>query len=271
MLIFLAETETPTTGGLKTIFKKTNLTYLLLSIGWSLKTCISLHVKALALEKPYFPISSMIVSYLWTSVAAFKRMLVLVIYFAPGVGMFNLLHHIRFEQIPFAVRKHRRRSFNDSLFLQNSTNYLWKDIDRWNYKDPSNPTPPSYIAYTGLSVGEFFGIFWLILALHTYSNIIIKLISSQRFRREASAIEMFSHGLESCYLPMPWKDWDDGVGSTTEHAQRLKMVTKEMLAVFSVNFVYSFIMLLPLFYTGIFNLMNYQKRCTIIRQTVFCR
>ena len=101
----MAKTNTPTTVGLKTLFEQTNIYYLGMSVVWSLKTCISLHMKTVTLEKPFFPIPSKIILLLWTIVAVTKRLMVLLLYFAPCFGMFNLLHHYQLEQIQFSIRR----------------------------------------------------------------------------------------------------------------------------------------------------------------------
>ena len=249
-MLLLTETKTATTIGLRTIFKKSDATFLLLSIGWSLRTCVTLQMKTFSLEKSFFPTTSKMAAILWMSVGIIKRMAILILYFVPGFGLFNLLHHWKYEQIPFNVRLERNVSDNDFLLLRNIQSVRWSEIDRWNYENPSKPTPPDYSFYTGLTFGQYFGLFWLILALHTFSNVIVKLISCYRFRKEATLSEMVGHGLENCNLPMFWKDWDEGGGSIEEHRRRFSSVNKEMLSTMAVNFFFNGLMLLPLAYTG---------------------
>ena len=92
-LLLLAETSTPTASGLTTIFKKTNTFYLVLSVVWSMRTCLSIHLKSVALEKPFFPTTSKIFMSFWTTSTVVKRLMVLILYFKPGFGMFNLLNY----------------------------------------------------------------------------------------------------------------------------------------------------------------------------------
>ena len=58
LILLLARTETPTTGGLETIFNQTVLgidpyTLLVLSISWSLLSCVRMHTSLIALEKGF--------------------------------------------------------------------------------------------------------------------------------------------------------------------------------------------------------------------------
>ena len=135
MLLFLAESTTGTFSGMKTVFGKTDIFYLGLSVALSLKTCISLHTKSMALSKPFFPFTAKLAALLWTFALMAKRMLVLVLYFAPSLGLFNLLSHWKWEQIPFAVRKRRNVTTDDELVLLNIEPRPWTDLDRWSYFD----------------------------------------------------------------------------------------------------------------------------------------
>ena len=167
-MLLLAESKTPTTAALTTVFDKTNLSYLLISVVLSLRTCISLHLKSMALSKPFFLFLAKITALLMTAAFTFKRIMVLFLYFAPSFGLFNQLHHWQWEKIQFTVRKQRNVTPSDLFVLSNIDSMPWSDIDRWNYNyDDSNPTSPEYCLYTVFRSGEYFGIFRFLLNLHT--------------------------------------------------------------------------------------------------------
>ena len=250
ILFFLSNTDTPTTGGLKSFFEESNIPLLVLSVAWSLRSCVSLHIRALTLEKPFFPTTSKLVAYLWTITVTAKRMMVLILYFAPSLGLFHLLYHPLFEQVPFAVRKNRNVSADDLLYLYNIDPLPWTDVDRWSYEDPNNPKPPSYTVYTVFTIGEYFQLFWIIFALHICCNIISKLFTSKQFRKEANLLQMLIHGIENCNIPLLWKDWDEDSGTVEDHIERFKSSNYEMFATFLVNFIFNAAMLLPLGCTG---------------------
>ena len=235
---------------MKTVFGKTDIFYLGLSVALSLKTCISLHTKSMALSKPFFPFTAKLAALLWTFALMAKRMLVLVLYFAPSLGLFNLLHHWKWEQIPFAIRKRRNVTADDELVLLNIEPRPWTDLDRWNYSDV--PTPPDYTIYTVYTAAEYFKIFWILLFIQSAINTILKLWTSPRFRTEASFLDKILHGLENCNIPSPWKDWDEDAVTVEDHQIQFKAVTKEMLATILVNFIFNTVMLLPLYFTGHF-------------------
>ena len=259
-MLCLAESSTPTTTGMTAIFDKKNLYYLGLSVAWSLKTCISLHLKSMALSKPFFPFfPAKVAAFMWTATTMTKRMMNLVFYFAPSLGLFNLLNHWKWEQIQFTVRKHRNVTPDDQFVLRNIDPMPWTDLDRWNYyDDPANPTPPSYVLYTGFNIGQYFGLFWLTLFLHTGTNILLKLLTSQKFRTEASTLDKFIHCLENCNIPSPWKDWDEDSVTVEDHITQFKSVMWEMFGTILINFIFGVIMMLPLSFTGDFKLKQPQ-------------
>ena len=258
-MLFLAESNSGTFLGMKTIFGKTDIFYLGLSVALSLKTCISLHLKSMALSKPFFPFTAKLAALLWTVALIARRMLVLVLYFAPSLGLFNLLHHWKWEQIPFEVRKHRNVTAEDELvFLNDIKPRLWSDIDRWDYFDV--PTPPEYTIYTVYTAGDYFKMFWVLLAIQSVINTTLKLWTSPRFRTEAAFLDKILHGLEICNIPFAWKDWDEDAVTVEDHQIQFKAVTKEMLGTIMVNFIFNTVMLLPLFFTG-----NFQQITTILR------
>ena len=47
----------------------------------------------------------------WTVFSVTKRLLVLVMYFTPSLGLFSLLHHWQAESLPFAVSQGRVQKF----------------------------------------------------------------------------------------------------------------------------------------------------------------
>ena len=144
----------------------------------------------------------------------------------------------------------RNVSNDDILHLHNNGNFLWIDIDRWNYKDVNNPKPPKYTLYTMFTAGQYFGFFWLILTLQICVNIFIKRITSQSFRKEANLLQKFMHGLENCNIPSLWKDWDEGFGSVDEHKQRFRKSNIEMVSTIFTSLIFNSLMLLPFCFTG---------------------
>ena len=255
LLVLLASTETSTTHGLERMFGNTkrnnsnDKAVIIFSIIWSIKTLLTLHLSSVKLEKIYFPLMSQISMFAWSVFCMSKRILVLVMFFTPPLGLFDLLYHWKAEQIPFSVSQESQwregvLDQRDQLYLHNKTPVLWSRIDRWKYG-----APPHYSLYTGLSLRHYFFLFLAILAFHTLCVGLVKLILLKDFRR-ASLLEKLSHSLQNVSMPQPWRAWDADHGSVKEHRQRFQAEIVEIMFTTAVNFVANAAMLAPVFYLG---------------------
>ena len=109
VLLLMATTSTATTGGLETLFKQDSMfgidpeIILTTSVILSMKTCVNLHLKAIKVHKGFFPITSKLIVWTWGLFGTLRRVLSMVIYFVPFLGLSNVLYHWRAEQIPFWI------------------------------------------------------------------------------------------------------------------------------------------------------------------------
>ena len=154
ILLLLAITETPTTGGLEAMFKQSSFfgiknldpkAVLALSVSWSLRTCVFLHLKSVATEKGFLQTTSKIAVFLWGLFAVMRRVLTLVAFFIPCLGLFSVLYHWRAELIPFRIRlEYAANVTADDLIKLRGLNetIFWSQLDRWDYSDPDRPSPP---------------------------------------------------------------------------------------------------------------------------------
>ena len=113
VLLLVATTTTSTTGGLETMFKQKSMfgipmnptTVLALSIALSMRSCVNLHQKTIQVHKGFFPLASEIAVWIWGLFGALRRILSMVTFFIPFLGLFDILNHWRAEQIQFWIRK----------------------------------------------------------------------------------------------------------------------------------------------------------------------
>ena len=284
LLLLLANTNTPTTGGLETVFKTATFlgirnTYvcLLSSVFLSLKTCIESQATEIITEKPFLPLSSKVMIYIWGFFATVRRIMGLVAFFIPSFGLFNILYHWEAEQTPYQARltyaSQKTYLPNDQIYLYNMTETIyWSEIDRWDYSsDP--PTPPPYTLYTGLSLLEsFLGTIGLSLA-HCVLVYIFKCALVQNFRKE-KLINRIIHVLENMNISIPFKDWDNVDTKIKEENQdtnfenekdqkydrstrmtvhdfktNFEAVKREMLGCYFITFIFMVVQLIPLWFT----------------------
>ena len=244
LVLLLAQTKTANTGGLTTVFNQEFLgldayTALSISICWSVFSCVKLHTKLVALEKGFCKMTSKIFIFIWGTFATLRRMLSLIAMFVPSLGLFSILHHWRWEQIPFSARlEYAKRGFLQpddkiSLYGLNETIY-WVELDRWSYADPQDPQPPPYSLYTLLSLRDTVTAGAALLALHLLGLLIVKTLTSPEFRR-GKFVNKFIHLLENINYATPYSDWDEGEYSIPEYKARFTATCWEMAATFGIN------------------------------------
>ena len=171
---------------------------------------IKQNVKLTKVTKVFLPFKATILVSLWSLFAIMRRVLVIVAFFLPSLGLRNLLYHWKAEQIPFSIRlryaQQRSISPDDAIVLHNmSEPVLWSQLDRWNYDDPNNPTPPPYSTYTLLSLGHTFTAFFALLFIQCLSITFLKIITSPDFRSE-STLDKLTHVLQTLNVPSPYCD-----------------------------------------------------------------
>ena len=236
LLLLLAHSQTPTTEGLKSMFNQTTtifgtefsaLTLLTLSILWSLKSCLFVTVKHIQAEKVYLPTTSKFIIVLWTLFGVLRRVLTMVAYFIPGMGLFSILYHHRAEQIPFKVRldyaieKHGVSSMDIIELRGLEKTFFWSDLDRWNYSDPQNPTAPDYSIYTGMIFENYMNTLLIITAIHIFTLLLVKICTARKFKNFDGMTIKIIHILENLNFASPFLDWDNtSKYETTEDYQR---------------------------------------------------
>ena len=148
----------------------------LLSSSW-------LHTELTALEKGFCNLSTKFFIFVWGTVASLRRVLSIIALFIPSLGLFSILHHWQWEQIPFKVRlEYARRGFltpedKIALYGLNETIY-WSELDRWDYSNPKDqdPQPPSYSLYTLMSLKETFIAGATLLVVHLITLLVVKVL-----------------------------------------------------------------------------------------------
>ena len=251
ILLFNCLTETGTHEGLDMIFqvestRVLSIILLILSSVMSFLSCCTSNLKALISQREYFPLKSKAVAGLYTLFACCVRVLVFIMYFAPTLGLFNLLRHLQAEQTQWDpnIIKHFVRK-NNTIQFGNSTFIPWKNIDRWtNHNGTSQP--PNYTLYTSYNLLEHFYGFCVILFMQSVMVYMAKWRFSKAFAK-SSRFEKLIHTVENIHLPYNFEEWDAvKSGGIAEHVERMKDNTKEVVSVMIINFIFNFLLLFPL-------------------------
>ena len=253
LLLLLNRTDTPTTGGLETIFDEGKTwdaqTILAVSVTWSLLSTIMSQTNLTILDKGFCPTTSKLVVLAWATFATLRRILSLVTMFIPAMGLFSLLHHWKWEKVPFEIAEKVSPGDKISLFGLNET-VLWSQLDRWNYTGEF-PSPPDYNVYTLLTLQETFIALICLTVMQFIAIFIVKCCISKDFRQEAHKTNKVIHTLENLNIPSPYRDWDDGDYSVQQFRKRAGAVRCEMIWTQAINFIATLLMIVPLWYTGV--------------------
>ena len=278
ILILMARTKTPTTEGLQKFFDQDTFwgvpmpidVALSLSVIWSMKSVILLHVKSIAIDKEYFGSSAKLFVAFQGFIISTKRIITIVAFFIPSLGLCNLLYHWKAEQLTFNSRLNREISPDDEIRLNDMTEKVyWSQLDRWDYTDPSKPQAPHYDIYTGLTLKWTFATFFLIGVLQYVLLFIVKMVFSKGFRQD-NLFNKVVHILENTNIASPFEDWDKepedkqnlrGLQEQSLHQilhksalqdfrERLQLVEQEMLLCFIINTLTSIVLLIPMWHTS---------------------
>ena len=266
VLLLVAESETATVGGFDKFFQQDSMfgikmnptTFIVISVIWSLKTSILLHSKILSMEKGFFGFKTKTVVFLWGLVSSVRRVLGIVAFFTPCLGLLDLLWHWHGEQFPFQVRLDNAQRFNitpsseDKIELYRTREeVLWSTLDRWSYEDPQDPRAPPYSIYTGLSAKWTMITFIAIFILQALAVFLVKLCISADFSKEKGGVfQKTIHIISNTNIPSPYRDWDHGNLSVEEHKRRYKRTEREMIYLFVFNAIFSLTLLIPVWFTG---------------------
>ena len=186
----------------------------------------------------------------------------MIFFFAPCLGLFNIFHILKPEQIPFKIRREfpSMTKPDDEIALFNvSEPIYWKDLDRNDYTDPNNPIPPDYTVYTLMSIKTTFFCFIGLSLIHFAATLLVKKITVRDFWTNKKFAK-FIHLLECLNISSPYRDWDDGEATVEEHRERFKQVRTEMIWSFILNIVVSILHLIPTWITGSFLILYSNKK-----------
>ena len=222
-----------------------------LSIAITLKSCFNLHYKGIKTEKQFVPFTSAFFILLWGIFSSLRRIISMVCYFIPSLGLFSMLYHYKAEQKPFTIWQKYEKNQMDKIALYGlNETILWGDLDRWDYSNNTQGTPPHYSEYTGLTLKWTFCLFFILTGAQLLLTLLVKIFTSRKFVKRENYLNKFLHLLLSLNLASPFEDWDQGRFSVKEYKERQRKTSFEMAWGLTVNIVFSLVMMVPVWFTG---------------------
>ena len=118
---------------------------LAISIAITLKSCITLHLNTIKIEKQFVPFTSTFFILLWGLFSSLRRIISMVCFFIPSLGLFSILYHHKYELKPFNLWQKYGKTQSDRIILYGlKETIIWGDLDRWDYSNSTKGTPPHY-------------------------------------------------------------------------------------------------------------------------------
>ena len=237
---------------------------LTMSILFSFKTCISSHIKILMAKREYFPWKPKLLAAFYSFFGCTTRVVAIVAFFAPALGLFNLLRHIQAEQTAYDANIEGYFA-KEGMIQFGDLNVTWNELDRWQ-KDPNetifnttknsiglelnatNPKyligPPHYRLFTFFTLGQYFFIFCGILFVQTIFVFLAKCMCCPSFM-VLNFFEKTIHAIENINIPFNCQEWDSAKGDAEAHKTRMKTNETEVKVVMAVNFGFNCLLLSP--------------------------
>ena len=260
-LLLLANSQTHTITGLEVLFEEETFFYLdaklalAISITWSLVSCVKSHINGICKQRQHSTTLATVIIFIFTSVSIALRVFCCVLYLTPALGLFNSLRHLQGEFFPFWDPYFYPQDINDYMFFfGNATPINWTEVSRWNYIGFENAEPPKLTLYTLFSIEQYLGIFLGIFTIQFLVQLLLKIFTNPLVFKKLSWIDCVIHMISCSFIPLPMEEWDMEKGTVAMHKTRKDIVSKEMLVSILFNFVFNFLLLIPLIILGTFHL-----------------
>ena len=244
------------TLGLQAVFNKDlqsgsvgATTLLVLSILWSFKTSITTHISIKSAEKDGFlGFNAKCVLGLRSFLCTITRIACIILFFAPFLGLLDLMSHWKAEQYSFEP--------SDGIDILNDNFTYWNSeleaIESIPFRDLYRldlPQPPSYSFYTGLQLKWAYLAFFALLLTQALIMFCSKHLINEKFRQGTFTMKI-RRTFQTIHVPDTVSDWDEGDGDVDCHKERWTKTLKEMAIMTLIQFVSNMLMLTPLFYSG---------------------
>ena len=254
VLLLYAKSSTRTAQGLEAIFDKKSIlgvdpaVIATLGVLWGVLSTIRSYQYGIQIVKDYFPLTAMAMIGLFAIITIVIKVGVIVMFFTPALGLFDLLKHFQGESLPYNIVMEKGiNTTTEYMFYSNAKPVLWSEITRFNYSgDFTNPIPPSSTLYSEYSIEGYFIGFWIIILLHPLLIMAVKYFANPEIFGQQSYLDRIIHAMENSLIPAPMKDWDEGSGAIKEHKKRRKKVEIEIAMTIFANFIVHCVMLFPL-------------------------
>ena len=284
ILLFYADSLTRTNQGLAAVFDQDAFVLLGISLPSSMILAVLLALNLVGLSMAqyngvvdqrghlYQPFGKLLIL-IGCCCANLTRIMSFVLYFAPSLGLFNLLHHYQgnktkislkninqtkfslAEMVDFIILDKHYVKYAHVLYLTNQSDYQSLiDIQRgqyiyftdWYGNEAAIYEPPSIELYTLYSLTTYFVMFLGIFLMHVFTIFIIDKIWVKNIPQCATLFERTLHSILKSNFPFPYSNWLNRNGGCLDHINGKKLAQTEVFISMAINLIFNLILLFPL-------------------------
>jgi hypothetical protein len=225
-LILMKFSSTQTIVSLETLFSNDETEYITLSAIWSWILIVLGEIKwQAALKNNCLGLKGSLILFLYFLLSLFTRTMAVLLYFAPSMGLINLLGHWKVGEL--------KTSTEEIIYSldANGNATLLKDI--W--------VPiTNYTELTNWDLATYFKAFLILTSFHFVIVFLITFFTSLNFRNRKAPFLKFFHILTQLHCPKIYQDWDNEISSLEEVQKNWHQVKNEMktlLMLFSLEHI----------------------------------
>ena len=237
-------------------FQSDATTLLVLSILWSFKTSITTYISIKSAEKDGFlGFNAKCVLGLRSFLCTVTR-ITIILFFAPFLGLLNLMAHWKAEQYSFEPPD-GIDILTDNFIFWNSELEAIESIPFRDLYRLDLPQPPSFSFYTGLQLKWAYLVFFVLLLTQALIMFCSKYLINEKFRQGTFTMKL-RRTFQTIHVPDTVSDWDEGDGDVDCHKERWTKTLIEMTIMILIQYLSNMLMLTPLLYSGN---IRFRSRC----------
>ena len=219
IVILLKYTTTPTKSVLQELFAGGSMHLIVLSAIWSFSSLVVGFLQWVTLNKGNFlPIIGRVILASFAVLSLIARMSSVVLYFAPSLGLMNLLGHYQMGTLPTS---------KDIKAYESNISFT----DAWNEFRIED-----FMSLTTFSLEVYYIVFLFLVFLHYLCLTLVKYFAAIGFKGRSDLTKKIFHILTQLVFPVNYKDWDDlDDCNILENFSKVCFEKKLLVALFAVE------------------------------------
>jgi len=215
-----------TVSGLEKLFSADEIEYFTVSGLFSVFSLVLGFVNwQVGIKNNFLPMKGKGILYIYYWLSLTTRILAIVIYFTPSLGLFNILSHWKMGFLKVANAA--------AIYNMEYNGTINKFIDKWKRIE-------NYSELTIYELEKYFKAFLLFTIIHLIVTGVIKYLFVSKFQSFRLFFKKFYHILMNFTCPISYMDWDDEIVSNKDVENNWREVAKEMkilLGLFSLEHI----------------------------------